>query len=75
LDCIRNGFQARFGDLQATGLALAINSIFDPLKGRFDLIEGVSLAAQQTQREFLIEVAGPKFGHLDGHTMLGVIRV
>ena len=56
---IRNGFQAGLGDLHAAYLALAIAAILDPLECRFNLVEGVFFAPQQTQREFLIELPLP----------------
>jgi hypothetical protein len=65
---IGNGLEAGLRDLLPAGLALAITSIFNPSNCRFNLVEGVVLTPQQTQREFLIEVAGRKFCHAVGHT-------
>ena len=61
---IRDGVQAGLGDLFTALLAPAIAAVFDPLDGRFNLIESVLLASQQTQREFLIEVATAKLCHV-----------
>jgi hypothetical protein len=56
---IRNGLEAGLGDFPAALLALAITSIFDPFDGRFNLIEGVLLIPQHTNREFLIGIVTP----------------
>ena len=45
----RDGFEAGLGDLHAAGLALTVAAVLDPLEGRFNLVESVLVAPQQTQ--------------------------
>ena len=65
---IGNGLKTGLADSHAADLTPAITSIFDPFNRRFNLFKGVSLAVQETQREFLIEVAAAKFRHVGRHT-------
>ena len=61
---LRDGGQAGLGNLFTAPLASAVASIFDPCDRRFDLGEGVFLASEQTNREFLIGIVTPKFLHV-----------
>jgi hypothetical protein len=73
---IRDGIQASLRNMHAAGFALTVPAVFDPLDCRNNLVEGVPLISQETQRKFLIEVATAKLGHVNGHAgRPGVILV
>ena len=57
---MRDGLKARLGDPSTALFALTVAAVFDPLDCRFNLVEGVVLAPQQTQREFPIKVVTAK---------------
>lgn len=65
---IKNGLQAGLGNLHATRLALTVAAVLDPLQRPINLFDGVFLAPQQTQGEFLIEIVAAKFCHVGRHT-------
>jgi hypothetical protein len=61
---IRYGLEAGLRDIPSAGLASAITSIVDPCNRRFNFVEGVPLAAQETQSEFLFGIVAPNLCHV-----------